>query len=250
MNQYNTLDEAHNMVLFQGGLAGNFISYLIAIHSLNLPLGSPTKGAYNEYSLGNAQDNSEVDDCIFLKDKSLMLAQHIFLFFSDTSENEVYTASRYHEVFSRYQDTNIVVITVDATDIELLKWISKVMTSKAFHNDEYEGYDGDWGHTDDRGVNLNALDRYTNKLVRSMRHHKWFISRAKKKNINVLEVDYRKLFIERDVTVVSEMLNFIQYGNSNFDLDKVRESIADYHNNNMAVVHEFDKIIDNTNEPI
>jgi hypothetical protein len=58
------------------------------------------------------------------------------------------------------------------------------------------------------------------------------------------------LFIERDVTVVSEMLNFIQYGNSNFDLDKVRESIADYHNNNMAVVHEFDKIIDNTNEPI
>ena len=83
MNQYNTLDEAHNMVLFQGGLAGNFISYLIAIHSLNIPLGSPTKGAYNEYSLGNAQDNSEVDDCIFLKDKSLMLAQHIFLFFSE-----------------------------------------------------------------------------------------------------------------------------------------------------------------------
>ena len=246
MNQYNTLDEAHNMVLFQGGLAGNFISYLIAIHSLNLPLGSPTKGAYNEYSLGNAQDNSEVDDCMFLEDKSHMLAQHIFLFFSVTSENEVYTASRYHEVFSRYQDTHIVVITVDATDIELLKWISKVMTSKAFHNDEYEGYDGDWGHTDNRGVNLDALDRYTNKLVRSMRHHKWFISRAKKKNINVLEVDYRKLFIERDVTVVSEMLNFIQYGNSNFDLDKVRESIADYHNNNMAVVNEFENIIDNT----
>ena len=246
MNQYNTLDEAHNMVLFQGGLAGNFISYLIAIHSLNLPLGSPTKGAYNEYSLGNAQENSEVDDCMFLEDKSHMLAQHIFLFFSVTSENEVYTASRYHEVFSRYQDTHIVVITVDVTDIELLKWISKVMTSKAFHNDEYEGYDGDWGHTDNRGVNLDALDRYTNKLVRSMRHHKWFISRAKKKNINVLEVDYRKLFIERDVTVVSEMLNFIQYGNSNFDLDKVRESIADYHNNNMAVVNEFENIIDNT----
>ena len=238
------------MVLFQGGLGGNFVSYLISIHSLNLPLGSPTKGAYNEYSLGNAQENSEVDDCMFLEDKSHMLAQHIFLFFSVTSENEVYTASRYHEVFSRYQDTHIVVITVDVTDIELLKWISKVMTSKAFHNDEYEGYDGDWGHTDNRGVNLDALDRYTNKLVRSMRHHKWFISRAKKKNINVLEVDYRKLFIERDVTVVSEMLNFIQYGNSNFDLDKVRESIADYHNNNMAVVPEFVKIIDNTNEPI
>ena len=137
MNQYNTLDEAHNMVLFQGGLAGNFISYLIAIHSLNLPLGSPTKGAYNEYSLGNAQENSEVDDCMFLEDKSHMLAQHIFLFFSVTSENEVYTASRYHEVFSRYQDTHIVVITVDVTDIELLKWISKVMTSKAFHNDRF-----------------------------------------------------------------------------------------------------------------
>jgi hypothetical protein len=42
------------------------------------------------------------------------------------------------------------------------------------------------------------------------------------------------------------MLNFIQYGNSNFDLDKVRESIADYHNNNMAVVNEFENIIDNT----
>jgi hypothetical protein len=243
MNQYNTLDEAHNMVLFQGGLAGNFISYLIAIHSLNLPLGSPTKGAYNEYSLGNAQENSEVDDCIFLKDKSLMLAQHIFLFFSDTSENEVYTASRYHEVFSRYQDTHIVVITVDATDIELLKWISKVMTSKAFHNDEYEGYDGDWGHTDNRGVNLDALDRYTNKLVRSMRHHKWFISRAKKKNINVLEVDYRKLFIDRDEKVISELFNFPKYTIESVELKDICNTIEKYHQQNILVVEHFEKIL-------
>ena len=237
------------MVLFQGGLGGNFVSYLISIHSLNLPLGSPTKGAYNEYSMAIACNNADDPYCNSLGSKSYILERHLNLFFQkkhwieteDGDYKSKYSVSRYHEVLKEYKDTHIIVITIDPTDSDLIVFLSKIMNVKTFYNDEPNGR---------TSISLKNFNAQQQVFVDSVLHYKWFISRAKKKNINVLEVDYRKLFIERDVTVVSEMLNFIQYGNSNFDLDKVRESIADYHNNNMAVVPEFVKIIDNTNEPI
>tara|TARA_R110000868_G_scaffold20897_2_gene87671 strand:- start:4608 stop:5357 length:750 start_codon:yes stop_codon:yes gene_type:complete len=249
MKIYQKLLTTHNMVLFQGGLGGNFVSYLISIHSLNLPLGSPTKGAYNEYSMAIACNNADDPYCNSLGSKSYILERHLNLFFQkkhwieteDGDYKSKYSVSRYHEVLKEYKDTHIIVITIDPTDSDLIVFLSKIMNVKTFYNDEPNGR---------TSISLKNFNAQQQVFVDSVLHYKWFISRAKKKNINVLEVDYRKLFIERDVTVVSEMLNFIQYGNSNFDLDKVRESIADYHNNNMAVVPEFVKIIDNTNEPI
>tara|TARA_B110000240_G_scaffold48639_1_gene55278 strand:- start:12636 stop:13388 length:753 start_codon:yes stop_codon:yes gene_type:complete len=250
MKIYQKLLTTHNMVLFQGGLGGNFVSYLISIHSLNLPLGNPSVGlAYNEYSMAIACNNADDPYCNSLGSKSYILERHLNLFFQkkhwieteDGDYKSKYSVSRYHEVLKEYKDTHIIVITIDPTDSDLIVFLSKIMNVKTFYNDEPNGR---------TSISLKNFNAQQQVFVDSVLHYKWFISRAKKKNINVLEVDYRKLFIERDVTVVSEMLNFIQYGNSNFDLDKVRESIADYHNNNMAVVHEFDKIIDNTNEPI
>ena len=238
------------MVLFQGGLGGNFVSYLISIHSLNLPLGNPSAGlAYNEYSMGIACASADDPYCNSLGSKTYILERHLNLFFQkkhwieteDGDYKSKYSVSRYHEVLKEYKDTHIIVITIDPTDSDLIVFLSKIMNVKTFYNDEPNGR---------TSISLKNFNAQQQVFVDSVLHYKWFISRAKKKNINVLEVDYRKLFIERDVTVVSEMLNFIQYGNSNFDLDKVRESIADYHNNNMAVVPEFVKIIDNTNEPI
>ena len=238
------------MVLFQGGLGGNFVSYLISIHSLNLPLGNPSVGlAYNEYSMAIACVSADDPYCNSYQNKSYILERHLnlkkkkkhWIFTKDIDYKSKYAVSRYHEVLKEYKDTHIIVITIDPTDSDLIVFLSKIMNVKTFYNDEPNGR---------TSISLKNFNAQKQVFVDSVLHYKWFISFAKKKNINVLEVDYRKLFIERDVTVVSEMLNFIQYGNSNFDLDKVRESIADYHNNNMAVVHEFDKIIDNTNEPI
>ena len=250
MKIYQKLLTTHNMVLFQGGLGGNFVSYLISIHSLNLPLGNPSAGlAYNEYSMGIACASADDPYCNSLGSKSYILERHLNLFFQkihwiftkDIDYKSKYAVSRYHEVLKEYKDTHIIVITIDPTDSDLIVFLSKIMNVKTFYNDEPNGR---------TSISLKNFNAQQQVFVDSVLHYKWFISRAKKKNINVLEVDYRKLFIERDVTVVSEMLNFIQYGNSNFDLDKVRESIADYHNNNMAVVNEFENIIDNTNEPI
>jgi len=246
MKIYQKLLTTHNMVLFQGGLGGNFVSYLISIHSLNLPLGNPSAGlAYNEYSMGIACASADDPYCNSLGSKSYILERHLNLFFQkkhwiETSVGDYkskYAVSRYHEVLKEYKDTHIIVITIDPTDSDLIVFLSKIMNVKTFYNDEPNGR---------TSISLKHFNAQQQVYVDSVLHYKWFISRAKKKNINVLEVDYRKLFIERDVTVVSEMLNFIQYGNSNFDLDKVRESIADYHNNNMTVVNEFENIIDNT----
>ena len=246
MKIYEDLLTTHNMVLFQGGLGGNFVSYLISIHSLNLPLGNPSAGlAYNEYSMGIACASADDPYCNSLGSKSYILERHLNLFFQkkhwiETSVGDYkskYAVSRYHEVLKEYKDTHIIVITIDPTDSDLIVWLSMLMNVKTFYNDEPNGR---------TSISLKHFNAQQQVYVDSVLHYKWFISRAKKKNINVLEVDYRKLFIERDVTVVSEMLNFIQYGNSNFDLDKVRESIADYHNNNMTVVNEFENIIDNT----
>ena len=246
MKIYQKLLTTHNMVLFQGGLGGNFVSYLISIHSLNLPLGNPSAGlAYNEYSMGIACASADDPYCNSLGSKSYILERHLNLFFQkkhwiETSVGDYkskYAVSRYHEVLKEYKDTHIIVITIDPTDSDLIVFLSKIMNVKTFYNDEPNGR---------TSISLKNFNAQQQVFVDSVLHYKWFISFAKKKNINVLEVDYRKLFIERDVTVVSEMLNFIQYGNSNFDLDKVRESIADYHNNNMAVVNEFENIIDNT----
>jgi len=244
MKIYQKLLTTHNMVLFQGGLGGNFVSYLISIHSLNLPLGNPSVGlAYNEYSMAIACDSADDPYCNSHQDKSYILERHLNLFFQkkhwiETDEGDYkskYAVSRYHDAFQAYKDTHIIVITIDPTDSDLIVFLSKIMNVKTFYNDEPNGRED---------ISLKHFKKQQQVYVDSMLHYKWFVSRAKKKNINVLEVDYRKLFIERDATVVSEMLNFIKYGNSNFDLDKVCDSIADYHNNNMTVVHEFNNIIE------
>ena len=74
MKIYEDLLTTHNMVLFQGGLGGNFVSYLISIHSLNLPLGNPSVGlAYNEYSMAIACVSADDPYCNSYQNKSYIL---------------------------------------------------------------------------------------------------------------------------------------------------------------------------------
>jgi hypothetical protein len=239
--KYQNINTAHNMVLFQGGLAGNFLSYLIGLHSLKLSLGNPLLGN-NEYSMSSAIRYSDDPYCNSFENKALILEQHLNLFFRVDNNNEVYTPSRYNEVLDIYQDTKIVVITVDTAHTDLLRWISKLHIVKAFHNDQYDGDDGDWGDTNNRTINPRMMEKNTEKLRDSMSHYKWFIDRAKKKNIDVLEVDYKQLFIDRDEKVIGELFNFPRYSQS-FDLNDVCNEIEQYTQRNMMEVNEFEKLI-------
>jgi len=236
MTQYEPLLKAHNMVLFQGGLGGNFLSYLIAFNSLKLPLGNPATGhGGNEYSMTNAFDSADDPYCNTVADKTLILERHINLFFKTTTSigtHGVYKTSRYHDVFTAYQDTKIIVITIDPTDIDLVKWLSLLMSAKAYYYDLV------------LPLNFGPLDLFDSVYIDNMSHYKWFISSAKMKNIDVLEVDYRQLFIDRDETVISELLKFPHYSHE-FDLNKVCNEIAKYHQRNMSVIEEFKKILIN-----
>ena len=242
--KYQPINTAHNMVLFRGGLAGNFLAYLIGCDSLKLPLGNPLVGN-NEYSLALATNSSDDPDCNSFEDKSLILEQHLNLFFrvDHGIREEIYTHSRYNDVLDVYQDTKIIVITVDITDTELLKWLSTLHINKAFHNDQYDGDDGDWGDTNNRTIQSNSIMTHTEELIGNMPHYKWFIGRAKKKNIDVLEVDYRQLFIDRDEKVIGELFNFVQHSKGMFNLNDVCNEIEQYTQRNMTEVNEFEILI-------
>ena len=252
--KYQRIQPAHNMVLFRGGLAGNFLAYLIGCNSLKLPLGNPLLGN-NEYSLESAINSSDDPDCNSFEDKSLILEQHLNLFFrvdhgiyGDRPDHdkeyrqEIYTHSRYNEVLDAYKDTRIIVITVDITDTELLTWLSTLHINKAFYNDQYDDDDGVWGDTHNRTINnAKAITTNTEQFIGNMPHYKWFIACAKKKNIDVLEVDYRQLFIDRDEKVISELFNYPRYSRS-FDLNHVCNEIEQYTQGNMTQVNEFEKL--------
>ena len=243
MKIYEDLLTTHNMVLFQGGLGGNFVSYLISIHSLNLPLGNPSVGlAYNEYSMAIACNNADDPYCNSYQDKSYMLERHLNLFFQkkhwietdDGDYKSKYAVSRYHEVLKEYKDTHIIVITIDPTDSDLIVWLSMLMNVKTFYNDEPNGR---------TSISLKNFNAQQQVFVDSVLHYKWFISRAKKKNINVLEVDYRKLFIDRDEKVISELFNFPKHTIESVELKDICNTIEKYHQQNILVVEHFEKIL-------
>ena len=204
------------MVVFDGGLGGNFLSYLIYARVLGL-----TEDLEKIKSYSNSNE--------YISRTQYVYEQHLHMWFlRDPSyaslpgppiqvDNMVISKQRYKFVLNNIKNNNmkIVVVTnrknMHYTDrLKLLKWLKENGITEL-----------------PRIPNSPAVLRKHKSVYR---HYMFLIKQLKRYNVDHYTIDYTDFFIENNTTGLSK------YFGSNIDIsDDVRE----YHERNLKLMSEY-----------